>query len=64
MLVQVERTGEDQRESGHIHAEDVKDLLLMTGFDEAEIAIKTAEKTILINLRTKTFYRRLTAFGR
>ena len=28
MLVQVERTGEDQRESGHIHAEDVLDWLL------------------------------------
>ena len=47
MLVQVERTGADQRESGHIHAEDVKDLLLTTGFDEAEIAIKTAEQNDL-----------------
>ncbi len=43
MLVQVERTGSDQRASGHIHALDVKDWLLRTGFDEAEIAIKTAE---------------------
>ena len=42
MLVQVERTGADQREGGHIHAEDVKDWLLTAGFDEAEIAIKTA----------------------
>jgi len=47
MLVQVERTGADQRESGHIHAEDVKDLLLTAGFDEAEIAIKTAEQNDL-----------------
>ena len=47
MLVQVERTGADQRESGHIHAEDVKDWLLTTGFDEAEIAIKTAEQNDL-----------------
>ena len=47
MLVQVERTGADQRESGHIHAKDVKDLLLTTGFDEAEIAIKTAEQNDL-----------------
>ncbi len=38
MLVQVERTGADQRESGHIHAEDVKDWLLTAGFDAAEIA--------------------------
>ena len=47
MLVQVERTGADQRESGHIHAENVKDLLLTTGFDEAEIAIKTAKQNDL-----------------
>jgi type III restriction enzyme len=47
MLIQVERTGADQRESGHIHAEDVKDWLLTAGFDEAEIAIKTAEQNDL-----------------
>ena len=47
MLVQVERTGTDQREGGHIHAEDVKDWLLTAGFDEAEIAIKTAEQNDL-----------------
>ena len=47
MLIQVERTGADQREGGHIHAEDVKDWLLTAGFDEAEIAIKTAEKNDL-----------------
>ena len=44
MLVQVERTGKEQRESGHIHAEDVRDWLLAMGFDEAEVAIKTAER--------------------
>jgi type III restriction enzyme len=43
MLVQVERTGQDQRGSGYIHADDVKAWLLTAGFDEAEIAIKTAE---------------------
>ncbi len=43
MLVQVERTGAEQRASGHIHAEDVKAWLMSTGFDEAEIAVKTAE---------------------
>ena len=47
MLIQVERTGKDQRDAGHIHAEDVKDWLLTAGFDEAEIAIKTAEKNDL-----------------
>ncbi len=43
MLIQVERTGAEQRESGRIHAEDVKEWLLTAGFDEAEIAVKTAE---------------------
>lgn len=47
MLIQVERTGADQRESGQIHARDVKDWLLTAGFDEAEIAIKTAEQNDL-----------------
>ena len=47
MLVQVERTGEDQRESGYIHAEDVRDWLLTAGFDEAEVAIKTSERNDL-----------------
>ena len=47
MLIQVERTGRDQRASGHIHADDVKEWLLTAGFDEAEIAIKTAEQNDL-----------------
>lgn len=47
MLIQVERTGADQRESGHIHADDVKDWLLTAGFDQAEIAIKTAQQNDL-----------------
>ena len=47
MLVQVERTGRDQRESGHIHAEDVRDYLLTLGFDEPEVIIKTAEQNDL-----------------
>lgn len=47
MLIQVERTGADQRESGHIHAEDVKDWFLTAGFDQAEIAIKTAQQNDL-----------------
>jgi type III restriction enzyme len=47
MLVQVERTGADQRESGRIHADDVRDWLLTAGFDEAEVAIKTAQQNDL-----------------
>ena len=47
MLVQVERTGTEQRESGRIHAEDAKDFLLAAGFDEAQVAIKTADKNDL-----------------
>lgn len=43
MLVQVERTGEDQRNSKFIHAEDAREWLLAAGLDEAEIAVKTAE---------------------
>lgn len=49
MLIQVERTGADQRESNHIHAEDVKDWLLTAGFDQPEIAIKTAQQNDLSN---------------
>jgi type III restriction enzyme len=43
LLVQVERTGREQREAGFIHAEDVKDYLLRIGFTEQEIAFKTSE---------------------
>ena len=43
LLVQVERTGKDQREAGHIHSEDAKEFLLTAGLTEREIAIKTSE---------------------
>lgn len=49
MLVQVERTGEDQRDGNHIHALDARDWLLQAGLDEAEIAIKTADTNDLAN---------------
>lgn len=42
MLVQVERVGKDQRDGVRIHAEDVREWLLQTGFDDAEVAIKTS----------------------
>ena len=44
LLVQVERTDNDMRDSGFIHAEDAKAYLLQLGFSEAQIAIKTSEK--------------------
>ena len=50
MLVQVERTGGDQRDGNHVHAEDVKEWLMNTGgLDEAEIAIKTSSQNDLKN---------------
>ncbi|MDP2784113.1 MAG: DEAD/DEAH box helicase family protein [Sulfurimicrobium sp.] len=43
LLVQVERTGDDQRDGSHVHALDAKEwLTTVGGLDEAEIAIKTA----------------------
>lgn len=46
-LVQVERTGQDQREAGFIHAEDAKEYLLTLGVSEQQIAIKTSERNDL-----------------
>ena len=44
LLVQVERTGAEQQDSGYVHALDAKEwLMTVGGLDEAEIAIKTAE---------------------
>jgi len=44
-LIQVERTGKDQRGTRYIHAEDVKEYLIKNcGISEAEIAIKSSEK--------------------
>ena len=45
VLVQVERTGKDQREARMIHSEDVKEHLLQhLGIEERAIAIKSSEK--------------------
>lgn len=45
MLVQVERTGKDQRDGGFIHSEDVKEYLIkQCGVPEEQIAIKSSEK--------------------
>ncbi len=44
-LVQVERTGREQRDSKHIHAEDAREYLLqMPGITPDMVAIKTSEK--------------------
>lgn len=44
LLVQVERTGLDQRDGSHVHALDAKEWLsTVGGLDEAEIAVKTAD---------------------
>jgi type III restriction enzyme len=45
VLVQVERTGKDQRDQKYVHSEDVKEHLIQRlGVPEASIAIKTSEK--------------------
>ncbi len=46
-LIQVERTGKEQREMGFIHAEDAREYLLTLGASERQIAIKTSEKNDL-----------------
>jgi type III restriction enzyme len=47
LLVQVERTGADALDSGLIHAEHARAFLLQLGFNERQIAVKTAEKNEL-----------------
>ncbi len=44
LLVQVQRTGKEMRDTGLIHAEDAKAYLMQLGLSEAQIAIKTADK--------------------
>ena len=43
LLIQVQRTGKDQLESGLVHSDEAKAYLLTLGLTEAEIAVKTAE---------------------
>lgn len=44
-LIQVERTGKDQRNRRHVHAEDVKEFLIaQSGIRPEHIAIKSSEK--------------------
>ena len=54
LLVQVERTGSDQRDGVHIHALDAKEwLMTVGGLDEAEIAVKTADANDLATLENQ-----------
>ena len=41
-LIQVERTGKDQRGQGFVHSEDVRELLVASGVAAHEIAVKSA----------------------
>lgn len=43
-LVQVERTGKDQRDGAHVHSEDAFEYLLTLGLREEQIAIKSADR--------------------
>ena len=53
VLVQVERTGKDQREAKLIHAEDVREYLMeRLGVDDAKIAVKTSWKKTGWKIRT------------
>lgn len=47
LLVQVERTGAEQRQAGVIHAEDARDHLKQLGYADDQIAVKTSEKNEL-----------------
>lgn len=44
LLVQVERTGKDQIDSGFIHAQHVREFLAQMGFAETQIREKTSDK--------------------
>ena len=42
-LIQVERTGKEQRDKGFIHSEDVREYLIEKGIPAHEIAVKSSE---------------------
>lgn len=42
-LIQAERTGKEQRGSGKVHSEDVRDFLIEKGIPRHEIAVKSSE---------------------
>lgn len=46
-LVQVERTGKEQRDPKYVHSDDAREYLLTLGVKEHEIAIKTSDRNEL-----------------
>ena len=63
LLVQVERTGKEQRESGAIHIEDAREYLLALGLDKREIAAKTAEMDELDTPENRDLLSRFARYG-
>ena len=58
LLVQVKRTGVDQRDGQHIHRSlDVRDWLKTAGLDDGEIVIKTADTNDLADPKIRIFSR-------
>ncbi|MFS8130727.1 MAG: DEAD/DEAH box helicase [Candidatus Dojkabacteria bacterium] len=49
-LIQVERTGKEQRGKGWVHSEDVKEYLINIGIPEEEIAIKSSSVNDIENI--------------
>ena len=49
-LIQVERTGKDQRGKGFVHSEDVKEYLIQSGVNVACIAIKSSVKNDIADI--------------
>lgn len=47
LLVQVERTGADMRDTGYIHADDALAFLQRLGLNERQVAVKTSERNDL-----------------
>jgi type III restriction enzyme len=49
-LIQVERTGKDQRGKGFVHSEDVKEHLIEMGVNPDEVAIKSSSQNDIENI--------------
>lgn len=49
-LIQVERTGKDQRGRGFVHSEDVREFLIQLGVNPSEIAVKSSTTNELENI--------------
>lgn len=49
-LLQVERTGKEQRGKGFVHSEDVREFLIQLGVNPSEIAVKSSSTNELENI--------------